>query len=721
MNYISLVHVFQQLHSQVHFSEDEVFNIILCDICHRYYPQPRMKKHMRVHTHRPHKCHLCPKTFKDKRQLIDHNNVHNGIKPFKCPVCDRFFTQESQVRKHMKVHTGVKPFKCSMCERYFRERHSLKIHEKTHSKPPRIYKCLMCPEICDDRFQLKKHRKIHFPPIEPRPSIDFTNLLNHHLEGVENSTENMEGNPGIVSNNGAITKSYGAGLSLPNQPPEGFGINIFNDEFSCEICGKFFRTQGLLNKHQGAHSDELPYCCEVCGKRFKSKYTLPKHIKNMHSEAKHLRPYKCQFCPKSYKQSNHLADHMTIHTGRIYHECPECKKKFTQKSSLKKHFRIHTGERPYKCQVCGESFASTVAHKVHLVTHMDKLSLKCDLCGEVVEGHQELKTHKRRIHGKKYDKRIKFLSSNDDASGKAAKKTTCNVCGREFKWKQSLKKHKLTHQYNQDELPHSCHICNRRFLCKTYLKEHLLVHSNKKNEICPHCGKEYSHKSSLRSHIRNYHAGDLNFPCNYCDESFTQRIKLQMHVLTHAHLNETQFNCPICNKVFTDRIKLQEHEEIHKHSYGGEEHEDARAEMSDVSMSGALSDDGYDDDDDEGTRHEDFNYIELQLHKTKSSAVSNAGKDVSMKDNDSTFDTEVLKYREFEDLFEDISADQPYCCLQCSSSFSSKLKRRNHTMIVHSKHSDEVRRPLLMVAPYYCQVHVFSSKRKQKPGEFYIR
>ncbi|KAF3427042.1 hypothetical protein E2986_08802 [Frieseomelitta varia] len=51
---------------------------------------------------------------------------------------------------------------------------------------------------------------------------------------------------------------------------------------------------------------------------------------------------------------------------------------------------------------------------------------------------------------------------------------TCALCGREYTWMYSLRRHQL--QCGNKEARNKCHFCSRKFYRRDRLKEHLLAH-----------------------------------------------------------------------------------------------------------------------------------------------------------------------------------------------------------------------------------------------------
>lgn len=78
--------------------------------------------------------------------------------------------------------------------------------------------------------------------------------------------------------------------------------------------------------------------------------------------------------------------------------------------------------------------------------------------------------------------------------------------------------------------------------------------------MCPHCGKDFSHKHCLNTHLL-LHTTERPYQCGECKKCFT----LKHHLLTHlrVHTRDRPFVCQECGRSFPLKRHLVTHSKFH--------------------------------------------------------------------------------------------------------------------------------------------------------------
>jgi len=106
----------------------------------------------------------------------------------------------------------------------------------------------------------------------------------------------------------------------------------------------------------------------------------------------------------------------------------------------------------------------------------------------------------------------------------------CDICNRGFTTKGSLELHVDSVHLKKKEF--GCSICGRLFSRKHILKTHIATHYGKRDFQCAVCGKKFLQKSNLSRHERIHEAKNFGYGCRFCGQAFTQNKHLNNHMLS---------------------------------------------------------------------------------------------------------------------------------------------------------------------------------------------
>nr|XP_035132961.1 zinc finger protein 517 isoform X3 [Callithrix jacchus] len=295
-------------------------------------------------------------------------------------------------------------------------------------------------------------------------------------------------------------------------------------------CGKAFRYNSLLLRHQIIHTGAKPFQCTECGKAFKQSSILLRH-QLIHTEEK---PFQCSECGKAFRQSTQLAAHHRVHTHERPYACNECSKTFSRSSRLLQHQKFHTGEKAYECGECGKAFCRRFTLNEHGRIHSGERPYRCLQCGQrFIRGSSLLKHH--RLHAEE--------GPQDGGAGQGA---LLGVAQRPQAGGRS----------------YECPACRKPFRHHSLLLLHLHLHTGEKPFVCAECGKAFGRKSNLTLH-QKIHTKEKPFACTECGKAFRRSYTLNEHYRLHS--GERPYQCRSCGRACSRLSTLIQHQKVHGH------------------------------------------------------------------------------------------------------------------------------------------------------------
>lgn len=318
--------------------------------------------------------------------------------------------------------------------------------------------------------------------------------------------------------------------------------------FQCKLCHKGFNFESKLDNHMSKHSPSrgsfecklcqmyLPsaysysvhnlihtrrYECVQCGRRMIDRSSIIDHYRTQHEGQ--VTQFTCNLCGKISNNNKTHRGHMRNHHSGDRPKCDQCGKTFINKDSLTEHMQIHQGIKNYECSVCGKRFRTRAQIKHHQLKHTDVKEFYCVECDVRFKSAHSLRQHLQ-----------KSLKHKD----KATLIYGCARCSRRYSSAHALGAHVRVQHLG--ERAHVCGACGAALASRSSLaKHHAAVHERRRanpTHVCHTCGKAFRGKSVLINHVRT-HTGEKPFECTACGRKFSQRTAMRTHVkLVHLKM-----------------------------------------------------------------------------------------------------------------------------------------------------------------------------------------
>ena len=313
--------------------------------------------------------------------------------------------------------------------------------------------------------------------------------------------------------------------------------------YKCSICDWTYKTFSTLVSHMRTHASGNPNICKICCRPFKMPSALKVHIKVCHlTNDKNVC---CEKCPRRFANETYLKHHRRfVHPKGNPVSCNVCSREFKNRHYLSSHMKRHGRTKSYECNQCGSKFSGKQDLKIHTSVHSSGKDFRCDLCNRCFKYASTVQTHIKRKHTPRV--------AND--------LYTCNICFKQLKNQQNLRRHLQIHT-GEGRL--ACHVCNKEFR-PDQLKRHMKAHTDIYQYECSECSKKFRWISSLNYHVIRAHTteGRRNtLICDLCNRCYPTRKSIVIH--TVSHLGQRKYQCCVCDKQFFHQSNCRNHEMLH--------------------------------------------------------------------------------------------------------------------------------------------------------------
>ena len=305
--------------------------------------------------------------------------------------------------------------------------------------------------------------------------------------------------------------------------------------FVCDKCGNGFTHKDILIEHKNLHQeDEYAHYCGLCGKGFTHKGNLFYHKKE-HLTLKSTKDYNVS--EESQDKAKGLKNkHQKFHFSGV-HTCEICSAVFLSLPLLTEHMsKNHAENNEIVIEETDLNYQTPVMKQIHCALNEEPgCTFQCET-EEQLKRHIEIK-HRSKTHLPCTVCNLNFrdlddLSRHMNMAHKSLDSTfKCNQCEKPLKDKQDLKQHITTVHWSykpcKNHKTDNCSASPCRF-------NHIKLQSNQ--EICYKCGKFFSSKAEIISHIKTTHGHTVchKFMQNKCDRSSEECL------YNHTSSNQTQ-------------------------------------------------------------------------------------------------------------------------------------------------------------------------------------
>ncbi|CRL07691.1 CLUMA_CG020648, isoform A [Clunio marinus] len=216
--------------------------------------------------------------------------------------------------------------------------------------------------------------------------------------------------------------------------------------------------------------------------------------------------------------------------------CDHCKKILSSFIHLQKHLNTTHKPKEFICDYEGKCFNTKDKLRLHILQHRLYYRVSCNICQKEYKTNQSMRKH-LRTHFEQHQ---------------------CEACGQTFRYKRLLLNHMSS--IHQDDPTIPCNYCTRLFSSKTTRDaHHKMIHQNQRRNLeyfkCPDCSLGFEMKEELRIHSFIHFEGEIH-TCYECHQIFKKKKLLENHMNKHE---KPTFQCKACKRMFKYRPNLGKH------------------------------------------------------------------------------------------------------------------------------------------------------------------
>ncbi|XP_049760371.1 zinc finger protein 646 isoform X1 [Elephas maximus indicus] len=422
--------------------QSHTLGIYPCAICFKEFSNlMALKNHSRLHAqYRPYRCPHCPRAFRLPRELLEHQQSHEGERQEKPWEEKGMPTTNGHINESIRDQLATaqmlngsgelstpgeledssleeyRPFRCEDCGRTYRHAGSLINHRKSHQTG--VYPCSICSKQLFNAAALKNHVRAHHKPRQGTGEGRQSSVTPSSLT-LSETTPKEEEDPTTA---------------LDHRP------------YKCNECGRAYRHRGSLVNHRHTHRTG-EYQCSLCPRKYSNLMALRNHVRVHCKAARRSAGPGAEGPPSHLEVGAEAAPHVDQGHGCKHEEeaadtlpgtggappqiCSVCGLLFEDPESLDHHGRTHGGgegensqaetrvspPRTFACQDCGKSYRHSGSLINHRQTHQTG-DFSCGACAKHFHTMAAMKNHLRR-HSRRRSRRHRRRAGSVGGGGGA--------------------------------------------------------------------------------------------------------------------------------------------------------------------------------------------------------------------------------------------------------------------------------------------------------------
>ncbi|KAL1400766.1 hypothetical protein pipiens_007158 [Culex pipiens pipiens] len=384
-------------------------------------------------------------------------------------------------------------------------------------------------------------------PIEEVELVELENADDRELNSSVEEASSKPSKPSkIIRRNGArykvcILAGCNEEYEMGNRTAYLRHEKIFH-RYGCNLCGRVLASRTSFRNHVLLH-DGAKVECDFCDRRFTTRGGMRVHVREVHiTSGVH---FNCQYCDEGFIEQKDLFNHLQEHR-----ECKPCKETFQDLAGWINHNKRQHTDSLHSCTQCdhtslsralldrhmrmrhSESAVDSKVEQFTIYAVNDSTFHQCPQCSFQFVTEQQLLNHNEQAHNRPQEEpseRPSIRRRTKEEREQFSLRYSCDVCGKKYRFKNSLWSHKH--------------------------KEHNSAGSQ--TAVCEICGQHFKHRSYLMAHIANKHATELPFQCKLCPRAYPQNYLLKEHVKSHDA--EKKHRCPHCDYRAKHSYALKDH------------------------------------------------------------------------------------------------------------------------------------------------------------------